>query len=292
MKTGTLAMASENTKKSKISAFMQRIQPDIAAILPQTLDKQRYATLTSLYLVDNPDLLGCDEKSLRSSILQAAAMGLEIGSPLNHASLLPFKTRGGGLSRAQLIIEYRGYILLCYRSGKMLALSARAVFENDNFDYRYGSESFLYHKPARNDKGRLIAAYAIAYLYGNQIDFEVIDSEGAAQARQDSPGANHPDSLWNKRPAAMWIKTAIRRLSNRLPQSGEDNFDMRNTGPKKDMVATVDYQNYLKAIENAPDLHQEAKSILNIDSPQTLSECRSITQLMRHLYKAKSSTKN
>lgn len=285
-------MASENVKNDKLSAFMRRIQPEIAAILPQSLDKQRYTTLTSLYLADNPELLGCDAKSLRNSVLQAAAMGLEIGSPLNHASLLPFKTRGGSLSKAQLIIEYRGYILLCYRSGRMLALSARAVFENDSFDFRYGSESFLYHKPVGHDKGRLIAAYAIAYLHGNQIDFEIVDSEGAAQARQDSPGANHPDSLWNKRPAAMWTKTAIRRLSNRLPQSGEDNFDMRSIGPKKDMVASVDYQNYLKAIENAPDLHQEAKSILNIESPQTLSECRSITQLMRHLYKAKSTTKN
>jgi dihydroorotate dehydrogenase len=77
-----------------------------------------------------------------------------------------------------------------------------------------------------------------------------------------------------------------------LPQSGEDHFDMRNTGFKKDMIASADYQDYLKAIDNAPDLHQEAKSILNIDSPQTPNECRSITQLMRHLYKEKSATQN
>jgi recombination protein RecT len=271
---------------------MQGLLREVAAILPQGIDKQRFATLTALYLDGNPDLLRCDEKSLRNSILQAAAMGLEIGSPLNHASLLPFKKRGVGLPTVQLIIEYRGYISLCYRSGKMLALSARAVFEKDSFDFRYGSECHLHHKPARGNKGSLSAAYAIAYLYGNQIDFEVIDSETAAQARMDSPGSNHPDSLWNKRPAAMWIKTAIRRLSNRLPQSGEDHFDMRNTGFKKDMIASADYQDYLKAIDNAPDLHQEAKSILNIDSPQTLNECRSITQLMRHLYKEKSATKN
>jgi hypothetical protein len=216
-------------------------------------------------------------------------MGLELGSPLNHATLMHFKAKAGK-PKVQLIIEYRGYITLCYRSGKVKALSARAVYSNDQFRFQYGSDKSLYHKPAGQDKGKLIAAYAIAYLIGDQFDFEVIEQEAADQAMSDSAGADQPASIWKTRPATMWTKTAIRRLSNRLPQCGEDSTIwgghlIGQPEGTQNLQASDEYKSYLNAMNTSPELHSQAIAILELSTPRTAHECRLITNLMRHLFK-------
>jgi phage RecT family recombinase len=270
-----------------ISAFMRNTRPEIKELLPHAMNARRYAALVAQYLHANNQLLNCDQETLRKAVLDAAVMGLEIGSPLNHATLMQFKARAGK-PKVQLIIEYRGHITLCYRSGKVQALAARAVFSNDQFRFQYGSEKSLYHKPAEKDKGQLIAAYAIAYMIGDQFDFEVIDHDAAAQAMSDSAGADHPASIWKTRPASMWIKTAIRRLSNRLPQCGEDiaiGSLHQQTHNEINLQATDEYKSYINAMNTSPDLHSQATAILELTTPRTADECRLITNLMRHLFK-------
>ena len=267
---------------------MRKAGPEIKTLLPQTMDASRYAALVAQYLRTNAQLLDCDQDTLHKAVLDAAVMGLEIGTLLNHANLMRFKARQGKPT-VQLVIEYRGYITLCYRSGKVQALSARAVYSNDQFQYRYGSEKKMYHKPANKDKGQLVAAYAIAYMIGNQFDFEVIDQDAAAQAMSDSAGADHPASIWKTRPASMWIKTAIRRLSSRLPQSGEDNtaIDGRSnklTKDNQDFQTSTEYKSYLNAMNTSPELHNQATGILELNTPSNSNECRMITNLMRYLF--------
>lgn len=280
-----------NAPENIISSFMQKVGKQIGSLLPATFDKGRYLALVQQYLTDNAALMACDYGTLRKAVLDAAAMGLEIGSPLNHANLLRFNARSGKPT-AQLIIEYRGYIILCYRSGKVQSLAARAVYKNDAFDYAYGSEKFLHHVPAKGSRGHLIAAYAIAGLAGNQFDFEVIDQEAAAEARRDSPGASEPGSLWNKRPARMWTKTAVRRLSSRLPQCGEDSAAMlalpardQQTRDNQKLQDTDEFKEYQNALNTKPNLHAQALTILEMPTPETANECRLITNLMRHLFK-------
>jgi recombination protein RecT len=277
-----------NSPEKTISLFMQNAEKQIKSLLPATFDKGRYVALIEQYLSDNQALMACDQHTLRKAVLDAAAMGLEIGSPLNHATLMRFNSRTGKAT-VGLIIEYRGYIALCFRSGKVRALAARAVFENDAFSFGYGSEKFLRHTPAAGSRGHLVAAYAIAYMAGNQFDFEVIDQEAAAQARRDSPGASEPGSIWNKRPANMWVKTAIRRLSSRLPQCGEDNTAFwpgsKQTEGNQKLQDSDEFKAYQNAMDTQPTLHAEALSILNLATPETATECRLITNLMRYLFK-------
>jgi recombination protein RecT len=281
-----IAMTTKSQKPDDIRKNMMAfLRGQIAVLLPKTFDKTRFVALVDQYLKDNSYLFECDKKTLEKSILNAAAMGLEIGSPLNHASLMSFKSRKGA-PIVQLIIEYRGYIVLCYRSGKTLALSARAVYIKDEFDFQYGSDKYLHHRPAPGDRGELVAAYAIAYLKGNQIDFEVIDRQAAQKARRDSFGANHPKSLWNKREPEMWVKTAIRRLSNRLPQCAEDIvFE-----PSINIDASKQYIDYQKAVKSSPELNSQALAILQLESPRTPTEFRLVTNLMRYLYKQASTS--
>ena len=59
--------------------------------------------------------------SLMSAIVKASQLGLEVGSAMGHAYLVPYKTE------ATLIIGYRGMLALARRSGEIQSITARVV---------------------------------------------------------------------------------------------------------------------------------------------------------------------
>ncbi|MDK4605731.1 recombinase RecT, partial [Kingella kingae] len=70
------------------------------------------------------------------------------------------------------IIGYRGMIDLARRSGQIISLSARAVYENDEFSYEYGLHEDLKHKPYEDgDSGALTHVYAVAKLKDGGVQF-------------------------------------------------------------------------------------------------------------------------
>ena len=90
--------------------------------------------------------------------MNAAQLGLEPNTPLGQAYLIPYKNKG--TLECQFQIGYKGLIDLAYRNGKMQTIQAQAVYENDYFEYEYGLEPKLVHRPAPEDRGE------IAYFYG------------------------------------------------------------------------------------------------------------------------------
>lgn len=286
-----MAMQSRSKEyDSDIGDFMRVNESMLHRLLPEVIEKKRYCALVEQYLGENQYLMDADRKSLCKAIFDAAAMGLEIGSPLRHAGLMTFKSKSNAAPVVKLFIEYRGYTALCFRSGQIQALAAHAVYDQDYFKFQYGSKKFIDHKPTTGERGRLCAAYAIAHLKNGQFDFEVIDSTGAARAKKDSPTAKKSSSPWNTRPDTMWIKTAVRRLSGRLPQCAIDQSQI-NSAPAKSTTAPDAediFNQYAMAIENAPELNQQALKIMHIDTP-TDAEKRYVLYLMRHLYRQKES---
>jgi len=51
---------------------------------------------------------------------------------------------------------------LAHRSGNIESIYWQIVKENDEFEYQYGLNPDLKHKPAMQDRGRTIGAYAVA----------------------------------------------------------------------------------------------------------------------------------
>ncbi|EKF2878464.1 recombinase RecT, partial [Escherichia coli] len=86
-------------------------------------------------------------------IVQCSQLGLEPGSALGHAYLLPFgnKNEKSGKKNVQLIIGYRGMIDLARRSGQIASLSARVVREGDEFNFEFGLDEKLIHRPGENE---------------------------------------------------------------------------------------------------------------------------------------------
>nr|MBA2817036.1 hypothetical protein [Candidatus Pantoea persica] len=109
------------------------IKAQIALALPRHMTADRLARITMTELRKTPS----DQMSFLDVIMQCAQLGLEPGGTLGHAYLLPFDKRQKQgnqwvtvATETQLIVGYRGMIDLAHRSGQIVSLSARAVFEN------------------------------------------------------------------------------------------------------------------------------------------------------------------
>jgi recombination protein RecT len=215
VKTKALSPQQQNVKS--ITGLMEQYKGEIAKALPKHLSADRMARIALTCIRVNPKLAECDPLSFMGAIIQASALGLEPGSQ-GHAYLIPFKNTKKGTTECQFIPGYRGLIDLARRSGQIESLSAQVVREKDDFEYEYGLDEKLFHKPARGDRGDIIYVYAVAKLKDGGRQFEVMDMDQIQKIRNRARYAN---PVWESDFDEMCRKTAVRRLYKYLPTSVE-----------------------------------------------------------------------
>ncbi|AHF03418.1 recombinase RecT [Marichromatium purpuratum 984] len=186
----------------------------MAAALPKHLTAERLSRVALGELRTNPRLLDCNPTSLMSAIVKASQLGLEVGSAMGHAYLVPYKTE------CTLIIGYRGMIALARRSGEIQSITARVVYARDTFELEYGLEEKLRHIPSTDeDPGQVTHVYAVAKLRDGGIQYEVMTrAEVEAVRKRSRAGGNGP---WVTDWSEMARKTVMRRLFKYLPMSIE-----------------------------------------------------------------------
>jgi recombination protein RecT len=210
---------------------LPNVQVQIAAALPRHMTAERMARIATTEMRKVPKLAQCEPMSFLGAVIQCAQLGLEPGSALGHAYILPYEKRKkvGGEWRtvaveAQVIIGYRGMIDLARRSGQIVSIEARAVYEGDEFQCVLGLDSNIHHVPAwdnpnRSKADKLRFVYAVAKLKDGGVQFDVMSrvEVDAIRARSKS-GDSGP---WVTDYAAMALKTVVRRLFKFLPVSIE-----------------------------------------------------------------------
>lgn len=185
----------------------------LKTIAPTGFDVNRLSAALMTEVRSNPKLAECNPLSVFGAFIKATQLGLEPGSALGHAYFLPFK------GECTLVIGYKGMMELAYRSGKLLSISARAIYENDHFVYGYGINDVLEHKPTTGNRGQFTGVYAIAKLVGGGVHFEVLSLDDIEKARKSSKSGNF--GPWKDHFEEMAKKTAIRRLFKYLPVGTE-----------------------------------------------------------------------
>lgn len=227
--TGGEVADAKDKKPTTLTSLMAdpRTKAQIALALPKHMTADRLARIAMTELRKTPKLMQCDQMSFLGAIMQCAQLGLEPGSALGHAYLLPFDRRQKQgnqwvtvATEAQLIIGYRGMIDLARRSGQIVSLSARAVHENDTFSYAYGLEEKLEHVPCEDgNPGSITHVYAVARLKDGGVQFEVMSKAAVDKVRALSKSSDK--GPWVDHYEEMAKKTAIRRLFKYLPVSIE-----------------------------------------------------------------------
>ena len=219
-------MSTQVTQRKKLETikdFMNspEIVKKIHAAAPKHLTGERLAQVAMTEINRNPALAKASPISFVGAIMQCGALGLEPSGSLGHAYLIPFGNGkdSQGRPNIQLIIGYRGMLDLAKRSGQISSISARAVYENDDFNYSYGLEETVHHIPASGERGELTHVYAVARMKDGGVQFEVMSVFDVEKVKKASKAS--ASGPWVTYYEEMAKKTVIRRLFKYLPISIE-----------------------------------------------------------------------
>jgi recombination protein RecT len=258
--TDTNVPAQAQTRAlSPIEGFRQTLtsmEKEFAVALPPQIPVGKFVRTVVTTVQMNPQLLECDRRSLFATAMKAAQDGLLLDG--REAAPVVFRTKNGPMVQYMPMIG--GLLKKLRNSGELLSIAAYTVHEHDSFDYELGDEERIVHKPRLDgDRGRVIAAYAVAKTKDGGIYREVMSLDEIEKVRNVSRAKDAgPWASWYEE---MARKTVLRRLMKRLPSSTDidqlvendnENYDLKQVKPAE---APVNPMAALKAkigIEAAP----------------------------------------
>jgi len=209
--------------KAKTDAFMHEVvarATTFQRLLPRGMDPEWFVAEVRVAVARAPELLDCDKVSVIDALTTCAQLGLSPSGRLGSAYLLPFKDNRSNSVRCTLVIGYKGYVDLAYRSGDVMGFGAQVVHEDEPFEVTEGFDLAI-HKHDRDvdNPGPLRAVYAWANLRGGYTVKVIMWAREVLAVKSRSRGANSGKSPWTTDEAEMWKKTAVRRLVKMLPLS-------------------------------------------------------------------------
>lgn len=208
--TSVRGAVATQQQKPTVEAFIGQIVPEIQRALPKGMDGDRIARLALTVVRKDRNLQQCDPYSFAGALLTAAALGLEVGT--GEAHLVAYK------GECTFIPDYKGLSKLFYQHPLARHLDCQAVYERDEFDYAYGLEPYLTHKPARGDRGAITEYYAVASLSTGAKAFVVLTPDEISALRGGKVG---PDPRFKGGDPMHWMerKTVLKQLMKLLPKS-------------------------------------------------------------------------
>lgn len=216
--SGAIAAASNKSvaktnKTMTIKDYIKSYQKEIAKALPAVITPERFSRIATTAVTQNPALAQCSPQSFIGAMLTAAQLGLEPNTPLGQAYLIPYGTN------CQFQLGYRGLIELAHRSGDIKSIEAHVVYANDEFDFEFGLEPKLKHKPAKKDRGDAAWVYAVYHTKDGGYGFEVmsVDDINRHRAKYSKAKSSPWDSAWDE----MAKKTVIKRVLKYAPLKTE-----------------------------------------------------------------------
>lgn len=218
MNTATTALEklTATPKQQTITDLVVRQAPAIESALRGTpIDAERFKRILFTELRRNPKLYECKPESLLGAMMQAAQLGLEPG-PLGWSYLVPYA------SECTFIIGYKGIVELAYRSGRVKAVEAVAVYEGEEWTGLRRTETgvhFAHVALPPSQRGAALCWYAYAKLTTGGTVANVIYPEDCEAARLHSPAGKKNMGPWQTDRPMMELKTAVRRLQSQMPQS-------------------------------------------------------------------------
>lgn len=207
-----VARSLESLLKQAVPKMMD-VLPKSSSILPEKIIR-----MALLDVSQNQKLADCTPMSIVTAVMHSAALGLHVGPFLGEAWLVPFK------GRCQLIPGYRGLLKLAHQGLTVGGIEARLVYEEDEFEVRYGTDPMIIHVPDfegdRSD-GKIIATYMVAKMRSGEVQFNVMTRDEVEKRRKSSRAGESEDGPWVKWYPEQVLKTAVRTGVKMLPASAD-----------------------------------------------------------------------
>ena len=173
---GNAANLPAKTEQKKVLApsvavgnMLAKYKSDISQALPAVMTPERFTRIATTTICNSPKLIQAvtdAPRTLISSLMTAAQLGLEPNTPLGQCYLIPRLNKNKVTGRKEMQVSfqlgYQGVIDLCYRSNEVSLIYAQTIYSKDDYTYELGLDPKLEHKPYRGaDRGDPIAYYAV-----------------------------------------------------------------------------------------------------------------------------------
>ena len=227
---------------------LERMTPEFEAAMPKGREATQLVrdAMTCLRTIKNLDK--CDPESFLGSLMTCAQLDLRPGvASLGHAWPLPYWDGTQKRYRAQLIVGYKGYIELGFRSGKLAGIASRVVYEGEEFAIEFHEDGDkLLHKPSyRGLRGEAVCFYSVARVVGG--GYSLTDPMSVEEMKQHRD--KHAPRNANGKIVGPWVdhflpmgkKTMVLRNFAMLPKSAEMLTAMQaDNGIRVDLTPTAD----------------------------------------------------
>jgi len=251
-----LPRAELDTLSADAASFLKtelvRMENDYRAAAPPGFDAAMLVRDACVAVSSVEGLWQADVSTVLGAAMSAAQLGLRIGV-LGQCWILPFWSKQKRTMLAQLIIGYKGYTELCFRSGRVVGLASEIVYEREvdggGFEFYFTErQPHLMHRPDIRIKSRrscprcnetdpgcpniaehgelIHAFYATARTKGG--GFAVTRPWGLEMMREHralyagrSNRTGKINQFWLNEFPAAGRKTMIRELVRLLPKSSE-----------------------------------------------------------------------
>lgn len=207
----------------------------ISSMLPPHVSLKKFQRITFIAVQRNQDLIG--KPGLIEAVMDCAKDGLVPDN--KEAALTVFK------GKAVYMPMVRGITKMVRQSGELKSLTANVIVTGDEFKSWTDENGphFMHNPDLLNESTEIIGAYAVAVTKDGGSYFEVLKKADIEKIKNSAPAQNGPWKTW---PEEMAKKSAIRRLSKRLPMSTDledaiyrDNevfYDSAPAEPAKDVT--------------------------------------------------------
>lgn len=220
-------VATQGGKKqpSTLKEWVSAYEGQVAKVLPKHMDPKRMIRIVQTVLSQNPKLMECHQGSFLGALMTAASLGLEPGL-MGQCYILPFYSGKDGGFKAEFQIGYKGLIDLSRRSGDLAQITVQAIHVNDEFEWEFGSNAHLMHRPKIDgDRGEIRAFYCYTKLKNGEESFTVMSlSEIEAHRDKFTKSRRKDKSIfgpWVDDFNAMAKKTVVKQHFKYMPLSVE-----------------------------------------------------------------------
>jgi recombination protein RecT len=216
----------EVAPQETLAKQIQRMAPEYQLAMPKGMEATQLVrdAITCLRTIRHLDQ--CDQTSVLGALMTCAQLGLR-PAVLGHAWPLPFWDNRDKCYKAQLVIGYKGFVELGYRSGKVSAITSRIVRVNDDFSLVYRADrDELIHKPVVDGlPGEIRCFYSTARLTNGGYSVTEPYSIARMEAHREEHAPRNRDQAitgpWRDNFPEMGQKTMILVNYKLLPKSAE-----------------------------------------------------------------------
>jgi recombination protein RecT len=231
------------TLQERIKAMAKQFE----AALPKTITPERMMRIVLTTIRQNPKLAACPEESFFGAVLTALQLGLEPNTPLGQCYIIPYA------GEINFQMGYQGLLELAYRSNKYRRIDAEVVYEGDKFEFSYGLNAVLKHKPC-GKRVNPTHVYALYELVNGGQSFKVWTWDAVIQhGKVYSKSYNSSFSPWASENIetveSMAKKTLLVNLLKYAPKSVEvsqaisaDESDIKAKVVEDGAYSFVDYE--------------------------------------------------